>query len=730
MNKTITISAVLILTLFINCASGKNPKESKVAEENTKMRTANHLLNEKSPYLLQHAYNPVDWYPWGDEAFAKAKKEDKPIFLSIGYSTCHWCHVMAHESFENEDIAHLLNKSFVCIKVDREERPDIDNVYMKVCQMMTGSGGWPLTIIMTPDKKPFFAGTYIPPESRQGRMGLPDLTKAVNVAWKSERNKIDESVEKIFASLNRETSSPQSHSSLEKTPDMAFDWFRKRFDSQNGGFGGAPKFPSPHNLIFLLRYGFFHKDAAAKEMVFKTLEKMRYGGIYDHIGYGFHRYSTDKQWKLPHFEKMLYDQALLLYAYSEAWLNLPEADPRKELFAKTAEEISQYIKRDMTNNQGGFYSAEDADSEGEEGKFYVWSMEELRNLLDKSELELVINYFNMDEQGNFHEEASRKKTGDNILFATENMHVFAINKKLQSNRWPVIRKKMFDYRENRVHPGKDDKILTDWNGLMIGALAYAARVFNNQEMLKMSKNAASFLLSEMTHKNGRLLHRYHNGEKSIPGFLDDYAFFTWGMLELYAASSDVKYLSLSIEFNHKTNELFWDSDKDGYLFSGSDNETLITETKDLYDGAIPSGNSVMINNLFRLFHLTGDQQYSEKFEQMKTLFSSDLSSQPGAYTHFLTAILQQRFPSKELVIVSDQKAERVVFEKIKNIYQPNLFYLFKTEENKDELAQIAPFTEFQNHSGSTTYFLCENHTCQLPINKLSEITKSIARELK
>lgn len=730
MKNTITIGSALILIFLINCALGEYPKESKVMEENTKNGTANHLLKEKSPYLLQHAYNPVNWYPWGDEAFAKAKKEDKPIFLSIGYSTCHWCHVMAHESFENDDIAHLLNESYVCIKVDREERPDIDNVYMKVCQIMTGSGGWPLTIIMTPDKKPFFAGTYLPPESRQGRMGLPDLIKAVNVAWKSERNKIDESVEQILASLNMEKSNPNSISGLEQTPGFALDWFMQRFDKQNGGFGSAPKFPSPHNLIFLLRYGFFHKDVAAKEIVFKTLEKMRYGGIYDHIGFGFHRYSTDQQWKLPHFEKMLYDQALLLYAYSEAWQNLPEADPRKELFAKTAEEISQYIKRDMTNNQGGFFSAEDADSEGEEGKFYVWSVDELSNLLDKSEMELVKNYFNLDEKGNFHEEASRKKSGDNILFATENMSVFASNKNYPLSRWPVIRKKMFAYRENRVHPGKDDKILTDWNGLMIGALAYAARVFDNQEMLKMSKNAADFLLSEMTNKNGRLLHRFRNGEKSIPGFLDDYAFFTWGLLELHKASTDVKYLSRAIELNHKTGELFWDPDKGGYLFSGSDNEIMISRTKELYDGAIPSGNSVMINNLFRLFHLTGDQQYSEKFEQMKTLFSPDLSSQPGAYTHFLTAILQESFPSKELVIVSDRKVEKEVFEKIKNIYQPNLFYLFKNENNKDNLALIAPFTKFQNQSGLTTFFLCENHTCQLPVNKLSEIIKSLNQGAK
>jgi len=454
----------------------------------------NHLANEKSPYLLQHADNPVDWYPWGEEAFTKAKEEDKPIFLSIGYSTCHWCHVMEEESFEDTAVANLMNDAFVCIKVDREERPDIDNIYMTVCQLLTGGGGWPLTIIMTPDKKPFFAGTYFPKESRFGRQGLMELIPQLKDAWKNQRDKILKSAGEVTQLLESYTGDAAGTELDESTLNLTYNQLLERYDKQFGGFGTAPKFPTPHHLLYLLRYWKRTGNEKALEMVENTLRSMRRGGIYDQVGFGFHRYSTDFQWHLPHFEKMLYDQALLAIAYTEGY----QATGKRE-YRNTAEEIFTYVLRDMTSPKGGFYSAEDADSEGEEGKFYLWSDAELRNVLGAKDADRFIKIFNVEATGNFVDQSMGDKTGTNILYLKKTTGEISAELKIPLEKVEIFinssREKLFKHREKRIHPYKDDKILTDWNGLMISALAKGSQVFNEPRYEIAARNAVDFILN-------------------------------------------------------------------------------------------------------------------------------------------------------------------------------------------------------------------------------------------
>ncbi|MHA2182914.1 MAG: thioredoxin domain-containing protein, partial [Promethearchaeota archaeon] len=536
-------------------------------------------MNEKSPYLQQHANNPVNWHPWGNDAFDKAQKEDKPIFLSIGYSTCHWCHVMAHESFEDDEVAELMNDVFISIKVDREERPDIDKIYMTVCQMMTGSGGWPLTIIMTPDKKPFFSGTYFPKTTRFGRIGLIDLINRIKNLWDNQRSELIDSANQVTFNLrNIDQESPGekfNEFSLKRTYEM----LSKQYDKLNGGFGIRPKFPTPHNLIFLLRYWKRTGEEKALEMVENTLQAMRNGGIYDHIGFGFHRYSTDSSWLVPHFEKMLYDQALIAIAYIEAY----QATKNSE-YKKTAQDIFTYVIRDMLSPDGGFFSAEDADSEGEEGKFYVWSKNELEDILEKEEYSLISSVFNIEESGNYLEEAVGKKTGNNIL------HLKDSPEKNIPDKLEGIRKKIFNVREKRVHPHKDDKILTDWNGLMITALAKGAVAFQNENYLNIAKKAVDFILLNLYNSNKDLLHRYKDGVSEINGYLTDYSFLIWGLIELYEATFDIFYLKTAIELHQNQIEKFWDNSIGGFYFTATDSEELLTRQKEIYDGAIPSGN--------------------------------------------------------------------------------------------------------------------------------------------
>jgi len=674
----------------------------------------NKLKTEKSPYLLQHARNPVDWYPWGEEAFNKAKEEDKPIFLSIGYSTCHWCHVMAHESFEDIEVAELMNEVFVSIKVDREERPDIDKIYMTVCQMMTGSGGWPLTIIMTPEKKPFFAGTYFPKQTRFGRIGLIDLIKRIKDLWNNQRTEIMNSADQITFSLQNVDQESPGEKFSETTLQKTYRQLSIQFDSVNGGFGNRPKFPTSHNLIFLLRYWKRTGDKKALEMVETTLQAMRKGGIYDHIGFGFHRYSTDSVWLVPHFEKMLYDQALIAMAYIEAY-----QATKKDLYKTTAEEIFTYILRDMTSKEGGFYSAEDADSEGEEGKFYVWSKNELEKLLEKEELDSVIKIFNLEESGNYLEEASGKKTGYNIL------HLKTFPEKKIQEKIEEIRIKIFKSREKRIHPHKDDKILTDWNGLMIAALAKGAIAFQNEEYLDAAKNTADFILSNLRQSNTKLQHRYKDGVSEIRGFLTDYAFFIWGLIELYEATFDIYYLKTALELHKIQMEDFWDNKMGGFYFTAKESEKLLTRQKEIYDGAIPSGNSIAMLNLLKLSYLTGEHELEEKADILSRVFSEKMKSNPIAYTQFLVALDFAIGPSYSLVIGGNTNADHTnkMINAVYNAYVPNKVLIHrKTEQESPDIDNYANFVQFfENLDGKATAYVCINKTCKPPTHDIDKM---------
>ncbi|MBN1222988.1 MAG: thioredoxin domain-containing protein, partial [Candidatus Aminicenantes bacterium] len=541
----------------------------------------NRLSQEKSPYLRQHASNPVDWYPWGDEAFVKAEKENKPVFVSIGYSTCHWCHVMEHESFEDEAVAALMNDIFVSIKVDREERPDVDNVYMKVCQMMTGRGGWPLTIIMTPDKKPFFAGTYIPQRGRFNQIGMLELIPKIGELWKKSRTDLSDSADKIIQALGKQPSPAGSGQIREETLHSAYRQLAQSFDSRNGGFGLAPKFPAPHTLLFLLRYWRRENIPFALEMVEKTLQAMRSGGIFDHVGYGFHRYSTDSLWRLPHFEKMLYDQALLAMTYTEAY-----QATKKTAYRKNADEIFTYVLRDLSAPEGGFYCAEDADSEGEEGKYYTWTWNELSKELRTEELDLAAKLFHLEKEGNFVDEATGERNGSNVLFRTLSLDEFVAEEEgdavILTKKIKRLLRKLNDLRNNRVRPLRDIKILTDWNGLMIAALAKAAQAFSRPDLTAAAVRAVRFILRQLRSKDGGLLHSHCEGESKTAGFADDYAFFVWGLIELYEATFEESFLQTALEMNQFFIRRFWDDRRGGIYFTSNAEKPLFIRTKESF----------------------------------------------------------------------------------------------------------------------------------------------------
>ena len=665
----------------------------------------NRLANEQSPYLLQHADNPVDWYPWGKEAFKKAKELDRPIFLSIGYSTCHWCHVMEHESFEDDSVAKLLNDSFISIKVDREELPEIDHVYMSVCQAMTGGGGWPLTIVMTPAKEPFFAGTYFPKDERGGRSGLFQILPMIADAWNSKRQDIMTSVGQVKNYLDQLNSKPAGNDFSMELINGAYDQFRNGFDEEYGGFFNAPKFPSPHNLIFLMRYHHSFDNKIALEMATKTLKQMRLGGIYDHIGFGFHRYSTDRHWLVPHFEKMLYDQAMIAMAYTEAYHITGE-----DIFAQTANEIFTYVLRDMTASEGGFFSAEDADSEGEEGKFYIWTEQEIKDVLGENYGKEFNDIFSITTPGNYTDESSGKQTRLNIP------HLKNYNSN-GNNNLDSAREKLFNIREKRIHPLKDDKILTDWNGLMIAALAKASIVLNEPGYLDAAEKAAKFVLDSIS-KGERLLKRYRNGVAALDAHLDDYAFMAWGLLELYEATFLTKYLSQALDLMNIMVEDFWD-DKNGGFFLGSDqSEKLIVRSKTAYDGAIPSGNSVAVMNMVKLTRITGNTKWAELAEKTMRAFSEDVNRMPIGYTLMLTGFMFDTQNSKEIVIVGDSRNRNTIkfLHTIRTSYAPHKVLLFKdTSVSENRLEQLANWTSTQNSiNGKPTAYVCKNFACNQP----------------
>jgi len=595
----------------------------------------NKLIDEKSPYLLQHAYNPVDWYPWGDEAFQKAKTENKPVFLSIGYSTCHWCHVMAHESFENEEVAEVLNGYFVPVKVDKEERPDIDSVYMAVCQGITGSGGWPLTIIMTPDQKPFFAGTYYPRERRYNVPGLLEILDSAAKNWEEDRETLESAGDRIVHVLNgrqREQIRKNDPAAGKEGKTLKKELIREAaeslyqsFDNWYGGFGASPKFPMPHNLMFLLRYHQFEKEEHALEIVEKTLQQMYRGGIFDHIGYGFSRYSTDDKWLVPHFEKMLYDNALLAIAYLEAY-----QVTGNELYKTIAMKTLSYIAREMTGEEGGFHSAQDADSDGEEGKYYVFTPAEILELLGKPDGESFNEFFDITETGNFE--------GNNIpnLIKTKNYDPIPDNIR---KRIPEV----YDYRLTRTKLHKDDKVLTSWNSLMIAAYAKAYRALGDEKYIRTAERAAAFLMETMTGNGGKLFVSYRSGAASGSGTLDDYAYFTWALLELYEATLDLEYLEQARKRCGLMLTCFPDEEGGGFYLTDKDAERLICRPKDTYDGAVPSGNSVAGYVLIKLSKLTGIEEYYQAGSRQLEFLAKNAAAYPAGHCFAMMAIMMELY---------------------------------------------------------------------------------------
>jgi hypothetical protein len=696
----------------------------RVPDDKKPEKACNRLMLEKSPYLRQHAENPVDWYPWGREAFDKARKENRPIFLSIGYSTCHWCHVMAHESFEDPEVARLMNDVFVSIKVDREERPDIDSIYMTVCQIMTGSGGWPLTIIMTPDKKPFFAGTYFPRRSRYGRIGMTDLVPRIKAVWTNRNTEVLSSAEKITEALQLASSDAPGEQPDQSILTRAYEQLVERFDETFGGFGGAPKFPNISNLLFLLRYWKRTGNEKALGMVEKTLDAMRRGGIYDHVGFGFHRYSTDQKWIVPHFEKMLYDQAMVAMAYTEAYLATGN-----DAYRETAEEIFAYVLRDMTAPAGGFYSGEDADSEGEEGRFYVWTEEEMRQALSAEEADLATRVFTVERKGNFNEEATGRRTGKNILYLDKAPGEIASDLTLSEEdlreRLGDVRKKLFAAREKRVHPHKDDKILVDWNGLMIAALAKGAQAFDEPRYAEAAARAVDFVFENLRNPDGRLFHRYREDEAAVTAHVDDYAFLIWGLIELYEATFETRYLRGAINLNDDLLQHFWDHGTGGFYFTADDNERLLVRKKEIYDGAIPSGNSVAAYNLLRLGRMTANSDLERRAMEIGRAFSGSVKQSPLAYTQFMVALDFGIGPSYEVIIAGNSTTEdtQAMIKAVRTTFVPNKIVILRpTEEEAPDITHLAAYTRVQRGMGAeATAYVCVNYHCKVPTTDIRQM---------
>ena len=700
------------------------PAEKK---EDADRPVPNRLIREKSPYLLQHASNPVDWYPWGTEAFERAAREKKPVFLSIGYATCHWCHVMAHESFEDEEVAELLNRDFIAIKVDREERPDIDSTYMAACQLLTGQGGWPLTIIMTPEKKPFFAGTYIPKERRFALHGLLELLPRVARAWRDNRSELLQSSERITGALREPGPDKTSRDPDTHILDEGYQDLLLRFDSDNGGFGIAPKFPSPHVLLFLLRYGTNHHAGRAIKMVKATLDAMRDGGIRDHLGGGFHRYATDARWRVPHFEKMLYDQALLLMAYTAAFLATG-----KTRYRETAEEIAAYVCRDLAVPEGAFASAEDADSATGEGAYYLWSWDEIQSVLGPEDAALAGRVYGLLPGGNIPGEGHGEPR--NILYRpgplADIATSFSLSEPALADRIASIRERLLAARNRRQRPARDDKVLTDANGLIIAALAQAGRAFGNRNYSRRAERAMAFLLDTLGKGAGRLLHRYREGEAAIPAFADDYAFVILALIELYETTFDTRYLVEAMAKEEVFEAHFFDGENGGFFGVADDAEYLFGRKKECYDGAIPSANAVAMENLVRLFRLTGNPAYEARADQLARAFLDRVQDQPSAFCWFLSAIDRALGSSQEIVIVGNCGSgdTEAMITAVYSRYLPDATVLFRPASGPAlaALADLAPFTRaLEMQEGKATAYLCTGNACSKPVTDPAELATGL-----
>ncbi|MGA1793728.1 MAG: thioredoxin domain-containing protein [Thermoplasmatota archaeon] len=672
----------------------------------------NHLAGESSPYLRQHVHNPVDWHPWGDRAFMKAMTEDRPIFLSIGYSTCHWCHVMAHESFEDPEVAEKMNRTFVSIKVDREERPDIDSVYMKASVLATGGGGWPLTVLMTPKGEPFFVATYIPKRGRYGTTGLLEILDTIERMWNDDREKLLRSADSIREALRTSSTGASGNGIDEGMVERAFLHFKGTFDRENGGFGRAPKFPSPHNLIFLLRHWWRTGNRDSLDMAVSTMKKMRSGGIYDHVGGGFHRYSTDPEWRLPHFEKMLYDQAMLVMAYTEGYLAT-----RDPIFKETVEGILEYVLGDLRSPEGAFYSAEDADSEGEEGKFYVWTMKELLAVLGGKSGKTFCEMFDVKEGGNFRDEATGRVSGANVLNSKDDPLDIEMNGMLKA---------LSVERQKRQRPSLDDKVLVDWNSLMISALSRAFQVFGRREYLDAAVRAADLML-ERTVRNGKVEHMLGNGPGEGHGFIDDHAFFLNALLDLYESNFDARYIREAKAIADGMIERFRDLENGGFFISPVDGEELLVREKEAYDGAYPSGNSVAMLGLVRLSRMTGLTKYEEEAFEIGKAFTSDLKRAPWGFTQMLSAFMHASGPAREIVIGGRRNSTETedMLRIVRETYFPSKVVLLK-DPRDDMLGEVAPFTlESVPLKGKTTAYVCQGWNCDVPSTDPKELAKRL-----
>ena len=676
-------------------------------------KSANRLIKETSPYLLQHAHNPVDWYAWGEAAFAKAEAEDKPIFLSIGYSACHWCHVMEHESFEDAETARIMNENFVNIKVDLEERPDVDQIYMTFVQMTFGHGGYPLNVFLTPDQLPFYGGTYFPPVSRHNMPSFQSVLTSVAAAWRDKRDDLLDSANQVLSELGRVGSVEFSGAELsEEILDAAFQSFEKYFDRVNGGFGGAPKFPPPMSLEFLLRYYKRTGNENALEMAAKTCREMADGGIYDQLGGGFHRYTVDAIWLVPHFEKMLYDNAQLTRIY----LHLFQIT-KNEFYKRIAIETLEYVKREMLDAQGGFYTAQDADSEGVEGKFFVWTPQEVVEVLGEADAQIFNFYYDISENGNFEEK--------NILNVKNSIAESAKALNLSEEKLKEIlengREKLFATREKRIKPFRDEKVLTAWNGLMLAAFAEAAAILDNREYFQIARKNADFILENLQ-KDGYLLRSWKDGEAKLNGYLEDYANFADALVELFQVSGEVTYLKEAKRLADLMISGFWDENDDAFFFTAKNHEKLPIRSKDFYDNATPSGNSAAVDVLLKLSHLLGEEKYQNYAATILRLIAPQIVRHPQAFGRIISALEFYLNPVKEIVILGEKgnELEKLIFDE----FLPNKVLILA--ENGSKNTEFIPLLKQKEKvEGNPTAYVCENFTCQKPAVSAKELKEQL-----
>jgi uncharacterized protein YyaL (SSP411 family) len=680
----------------------------------------NRLINETSPYLLQHAHNPVDWFPWGEEAFEVARRDQKPLLLSIGYSACHWCHVMEQESFENEAIAKLMNDNFVNIKVDREERPDLDQIYMNAVQMMTQHGGWPMTVFLTPDAVPFYAGTYFPPEDRYNMPGFPRVLISVADAFRERPEDVTQTAQSVLSELKRATALVESNEVLTvDLLDAAYRGIIKNYDATNGGFGGAPKFPPAMALEFLLHTFYRTGNQQALEIVQHSMRKMADGGIYDQLGGGFHRYSTDARWLVPHFEKMLYDNALLSRLYLHYYQLTGE-----EWARRIAEGILDYVVREMTDDLGGFYSTQDADSEGVEGKFFVWSLAEVESLLGKEDAALFAAFYNVTREGNFE--------GENILNIKQDLSELAAQEKLPSDELQAVllkgRQILFAAREKRVKPARDEKVLTAWNGLMLASFAEAGAILNRPDYSTVAKRNARFVLANLRH-DGLLLRSYKDGEAKLNAYLEDYSFYAEGLLTLFETTGELEWFNEARNLSDVMLAEFWDDEEGGFFFTGNSHEQLIVRAKDFFDNATPSGNSIAAEVLLRLGALTGNQDYQRRAATILRLTANGMLRYPSGFGRLLSALDFYLDTPKEIALVGLPDAPQTIAlaREIWSRYLPNKV-VAQAEPGQGATANAIPLLQGRMElNGQATAYVCEHFTCKAPVTTPAELAAQLDR---